>query len=397
MALTACSSSSKTPAAGPSGGASTSASSSGSVIKLGVINDSTGVAASGYQTTEKGIKAYVEYINGQGGVNGHKLSYVMADSTTTPAGALTAAQKLVQTDKVFAIVSMTSSFFGAEPYLLKAGVPVLGTGFDGPEWTVKSNTNLFTSLGVSDPATVYATTGNYMKAKGVTMCATVGYIESPSSSKSAAASAKSCLNAGLKSSGAQLVSFGSTDMAPVALKMKTAGVDGIWMGTVPNTGFSLAAALRQVGVTPKVFLMATGYGGDLLASSAAITAAQGFQFSSTGQAKEMNTAATQAFAKNLAAVGETRTPTWAEQNSYIATAAFVTGLKAAGTNPTRDSFMTAMRSVKGFDADGLLTPEKIDFSSYSLTQSCMWVVTLQAQKFASDAQNPYCGAKISSS
>src|SRR5262249_41160749 len=155
--------------------------------------------------------------------------------------------------------------------------------------------------------------------------------------------------------------------------------------------FALAAALRTAGDTPKVFLMATGYGGDLLSSSAAVTAAQGFEFSSTGQPVEMNTPATQLQVKNLAAVGENRTPTFAEQTSYIIMAAFVAGLKNAGANPTKESFMTAMRNVKDFDADGLLSPDKIDFSNYAPTQSCQWVVTLQGQKFVNDPNNPYCG------
>jgi branched-chain amino acid transport system substrate-binding protein len=99
-------------------------------------------------------------------------------------------------------------------------------------------------------------------------------------------------------------------MSPVALKMKSAGADGIYLGVVPNTGFALAAALRQIGVAPKAFVLATGYGGDLLSSSAAVTAAQGFEFASVGQPVEMNTPATQIFAKNLAAVGETRTLWW---------------------------------------------------------------------------------------
>src|SRR6202012_134078 len=117
--------------------------------------------------------------------------------------------------------------------------------------------------------------------------------------------------------------------------------------------------------TPKAYLMATGYGGDLFSSSAAVTAAQGFDFSSTGQPVEANTPATQIEAKNLAAVGVTGTPTYAEQNSYISMAAIVAGLKAAGANPTSASFSTALRGIKDFDADGLLSPNKVDFSSYT--------------------------------
>jgi branched-chain amino acid transport system substrate-binding protein len=393
MAVTACSSSKNSNSTGGSTGGSTS--STGGTIKIGVITDTTGVAASGYVTTEKGIKAYVEATNAAGGVNGQKLAYVMADSLSTPAGTLTAAQKLVQTDKVFAIVSVTSDMYGAEPYLLKAGVPVIGTAFDGPEWQVQSNTNMVNVEGTGDPSSVLTTTGLEMKALGVTKCGAVGYIESPSASQSAIAAVKSCENQGLPNGFVDNVSFGSTDMAPVALAMKQKGVDGVLMNTVPNTGFALAAALRQQGVKLKAFILATGYGGDLLSSSAAVAAAQGFQFSSTGQPVEMNTPATQTLVKNLAAVGETRTPTFAEQTAYVSMAGVVRGLKDAGANPTRESFLAALRKVTDFDADGLFAPEKINLGSYNPTQSCGWLVTLTGTKFVPLPNIPFCGTKVS--
>jgi branched-chain amino acid transport system substrate-binding protein len=399
LALGACSSSSKssgsTGNSGGSGGTASGGSApTGGTIKVGVITDSTGVAASGYVTTEKGIKAYVNGVNADGGINGQKLAYVMGDSTSTPAGALTAAQKLVQSDKVFAIISVTSDLFGAEPYLLKQGIPVVGTGFDGPEWEVQSNTNMFDAEGPSDPSTVYTTNALVMKSLGATKCGSLGYKDSPSASKSAVASVKSCTNGGLKADDASLVSFGSTDMAPTALKMKQDGVDGVTLGVVPNTAFALAAELRQQGVNPKAFLMLTGYGGDLLSSSAAVTAAQGFEFSSTGQPVESNTPATQKLVKNLATAGETQTPTFAEQTGYISMTAFAAGLKAAGNNPTKASFMTAMRAVKSFDAEGLLSPESIDFSSYAPTKSCEWVVQLEGKKFVPLKDSPFCGTKV---
>jgi len=392
MAVTACSSSKSSTGTGGSGGGGTST--TGGTIKIGVITDTTGVAASGYVTTEKGIKAYVDATNAAGGVNGQKLAYVMADSLSTPAGTLTAAQKLVQTDRVFAIVSVTSDMYGAEPYLLKAGIPVVGTGFDGPEWIVPSNTNMINVEGTGSPSTAYTTTGVYMKALGVTKCGAVGYIESPSASQSAYAAVKSCESQGIADGFVDNVSFGSTDMAPVALAMKQKGVDGIQMNTVPNTGFALAAALRQQGVKPKAFVLATGYGGDLLSSSSAVAGAQGFQFSSTGQPVEMNTPATQTLVKNLAAVGENRTPTFAEQTAYISMAGVVRGLKDAGAGASQAAFLTAMKKVNDFDADGLLAPEKINFGSHDPAQSCSWLVTLTGTKFVPLPNIPFCGTKV---
>jgi branched-chain amino acid transport system substrate-binding protein len=393
LAMTACSSSSNSGGSGGSSGGSGS-SQTGGTIKLGVITDSSGVAASGFSTTETGIKAYVNSVNAAGGVNGKKLEYVMADSTSTPAGALTAVQKLVQTDKVFAIINVSSDFYGAYAYTLKQGVPVVGGSFDGPEWTDPKNTNLFAAEGVTDYSSVYTTQGDYFKTRGVTSCGSMGYSSSPSAQKSASAAQKSCQHAGLKDGYLTQVAFGSTDMGAIALAMKNAGVDGIYLPVVPNTGFALAASLRQIGVKPKSFVLATGYGSDLLASSAAVTAAQGFEFSSAGEPVEMNTPATQKMVKNLAAVGFTQSPTYAIQTAYGAMSAFVRGLQDAGANPTRDSFMTALRAVKDFDADGLRAPLKIDFSNYSPNQTCSWIVQLEGKKFIPVSGTPTCGTKI---
>ena len=115
--------------------ASSSAGSGGSTqaaaatIKLGLIADLTGPYSSAFITAEKGVKAYVQMINDEGGVNGHKLSYVVADAASTPAGAQTAAQELVQKDGVFAVVADSAVFFGAEPYLLRQGVPAVGAWY----------------------------------------------------------------------------------------------------------------------------------------------------------------------------------------------------------------------------------------------------------------------------
>jgi branched-chain amino acid transport system substrate-binding protein len=402
VTLSACSSSKSSSASSSSasGGSSSSGSSSASGplpdIKIGVMVDTTGVAASGSALNEIGVKAYANKVNSAGGVKGQKITYELGDTTSTPAGALLVAQKMVEKDHVFAIMQLSSFFFGAEPYLLKQGIPVIGTGFDGPEWTVKSNTNLVTSNGVSNPATVYTTEGEIFKEQGATVCGAIGYSASPSAAASATAAVKSCVSQGLKNGYLNQVAFGSTDMAPIALAMKNAGVDGIELSVLPTTGFALAAALRQVGLTPKAFLLADGYGGDLLADKAAVTAAQGLLFSVTSSPVEMNTPATQAQVAAFAAVGEHNTPATAELNGYTNMAAIVRGLKDAPSNPTQAQFLTALRNVKDFDADGLLAPEKIDFSNYNPTQSCSWVVKLEGTKFIPLPNIPFCGKVVSS-
>jgi branched-chain amino acid transport system substrate-binding protein len=393
-AVAACSSGSAGPSASGGGTAAPA------TIKLGLIADLTGPFSSSFTTSEKGIEAYVDKVNAAGGINGHKLSYVVADTTSTITGAQTAAQELVQRDGVFAVVDDSAAFSGAETYLLQQGIPAVGGAFDGPEWNDPKNTNLFASTGVTDYNSVNAAVGQFMKAQGVTVCGAVGY-PNATAGPSAVAVVKSCTADGLKDGYLNTqVPVGSTDVGAIALAIQKAGVNGIVLPVVVSTGFALLGALKQLGVKLKVAMLSTGYGGDLLASSAAVQAGQGYMFSSVGQPIEADTAATQQMAAALAKVGVTTTPTFAEQESYIATAAVAAGLKAAGPNVTQKSFETALRGIHNFNADGLLSPGEVNFSNYSQdaggagAAGCIFAATLEGKKFVPVSGTPMCGQAV---
>jgi branched-chain amino acid transport system substrate-binding protein len=176
--------------------------------------------------------------------------------------------------------------------------------------------------------------------------------------------------------------------------MKNAGVNGLFLPTDPSTSFALVVALLQLGVKLKAALLATGYGGDLLASKPAVEAAQGADFETIGAPAEANTAATKQRAADLAKVGVTGPPTFAEQEDFLALSAFVAGLKAAGPNPTRQSFMQAMSKITNYDAGGLLAPEKISFRNYAPTTGCLWVAQLKGEKFFVVPGTPICSQLV---
>jgi branched-chain amino acid transport system substrate-binding protein len=386
-ALTACSSS-----GGASGGGAGGSTASGKTIKIGVVSDYTGAASSGFITNDKGINAYLERIKAQGGVNGQQIEYVTGDTASTPTGALTAVQKLWQKDKVFAIVENSSFFYGAEGYALQQGIPVVGSALDGPIWTDPKNTNLFAASGLINSNQGQTAWGEFMKAQGVTKCASLGYSSSVSAQNAASGFVASCEKAGLQKGYLNTqFDFGSTDVGPIALAIKASGSDGVYLPTVPSTGFALVAALAQLGVKPKAFVLATGYGGDLLASSAAIQAGQGVMFSTTGYPAEAETAATKQRAADLAKVGVTGPPTFAEASAYLCMALLEAGLKAAGPSASRTQLMTALRGLKDYEAGGLLAPEKIDFSDYSPASACFWVSQLEGKGFKVVKGSPTCG------
>lgn len=374
----------------------------GSTIKIGVLTDLTGASASGFATTEAGVKAAVGAINDSGVLKGAKLSYVMADTQSTTQGALSAAQSLVQKDKVFMIFESSAYFFGAVPYLFKENVPVVGGGFDGDQWSDPKYTNLFSSVTVTDTTLVENTTGLYMKARGVTSCGSIGYAVL-SSARGAEGAVKSCETVGLKNGYLNTqIPYGSTDLGAAAIAIRDAGVDGVIFSTVPSTAFALLTRLKQLGVTLKSALLPVGYGGDLLQDQGAVAAAQGYEFLTVGQPVEMNTPATERFQAALSKyAGVTGTPTFAEYQAYIGMYAIAAGLSLTSTSPTRDEFMAKLRGVKDFDGAGLFDTHLVDFSQYhshgtgsGVSGSCIWAAKLEGDKFVPVPDTPVCGSVV---
>lgn len=191
-------------------------------ITVGVLTDESGPAASEFGTAMNGVKAGV----GVAATEGYKIKYVVADSATTTTGALSGAQKMVEQDHVFAVIGLSALTFSAAPYLTSKGIPVVGAAFDSTEWLSPKSYNMFSVIGNQDFTKVYTTTGQFLKSQGVTILGSLGYSASPSSAASARSAAASAQNQGLKAGYVNdSFPFGSTNVAPVALAMQSAGRD----------------------------------------------------------------------------------------------------------------------------------------------------------------------------
>jgi len=102
-------------------------------IRVGLTGPQTGPVAE-YDKVRKGVQAYFNYTNDNGGVNGRKLKLIAYDDQYQPAKTLQGMQKLIDQDKVFAIIFPigTANIAASLPMLEKSGIPVisLGTGAD---------------------------------------------------------------------------------------------------------------------------------------------------------------------------------------------------------------------------------------------------------------------------
>ncbi len=106
-------------------------------IKLGISSPKTGSAGLVYGKVPGAMKAYFDYINANGGVNGRKITLVSYDDKYVPTLAATQTTKLVLDDKVFALVGALGTATHSKAYtaaaIAKNNVPDLfvNTGFSG--------------------------------------------------------------------------------------------------------------------------------------------------------------------------------------------------------------------------------------------------------------------------
>jgi ABC-type branched-subunit amino acid transport system substrate-binding protein len=394
---------------GGGGGSSSTPSASGggnsAPIKIGVLASITGSSASGFTPgTENGVKARIAVENAKGGVNGHKLTYVMADDASSPQGAAAGVKKLVQQDHVTAIVEDSAFFFGGFSVAVQAGVPVFGAGYDGgPEWLDQKNKNLFNVLGSEDYTKVPTTLGKITKALGVTKMGGLGYLEAPSAKLSVKAYDVSSKKAGIPTGYSTNIHFGSTDVGPAVLGIKNSKTDGFYLSTIPNTAFAVVGGLAQAGVKMKAILLATGYGGDLLQSKEATAAGEGAYFLTATAPIESGNAGAKAMQAGLAQyAGDAadNVPGFAETMGWLTTDAAIAAIGKGGANPTSSSMTDGFRNAT-WDGAGMWV-QPLDFGKYGNLGAggmgpgnCTNVVQLKSGKFVPvQGLSPVCGDLI---
>ncbi len=94
-------------------------------IKLGTHFPLSQSPAAAYAPIAYGLRAYFDYINDQGGVNGRKITFLIADDHYNPPDTVEVVRKLVEQDKVFAIVAGLgeATHSAVWKYLEEKGVP----------------------------------------------------------------------------------------------------------------------------------------------------------------------------------------------------------------------------------------------------------------------------------
>jgi branched-chain amino acid transport system substrate-binding protein len=369
-----------------------------------MINDTTGLLSSSFADGVGTAQARVALQNAQGGIDGRQIKLVVEDSQSSPSAVLAAAQSLVETKGVFGIVSDSAIFFGAAPYLTTAGVPVTGDGLDGPEWG--TSPNMFTYGSPTFTTYPGGTSYNYtlvpqlMKSIGAKKVAVMSFA-SPSAIQSAKQVTAMLPQFGLQNCYLNLsVPLGGVDFTADVLQLKQSGCDSLVAAATESSEVALAAAIKNAGLNIKQYYYAS-YAQATLDSPAALAALDGSYGQTTVVAGHASTqAATQTLYNQLKKYDPSYKGLldFGASIGWEGTDAMIEGLKLAGPNPTRASFISKLRTVTNYTIGGLSsTPVDFNYLTGNLSKTqCANFVQLKGSAFVPIPADgsPTCGTRV---
>jgi branched-chain amino acid transport system substrate-binding protein len=233
-------------------------------IVIGTTTPLTGPAAPGYKDIPVAAKAYFDYVNANGGINGRKVDLKVFDDQYNPALAKKGTSQLILRDKIFAMYGAlgTPTHSAVVQDLNRRGIPDVfvntgGASFDNakkypmtfpyfPSYVVESKVMGYYMA--KDPALksktkcLFYQDGEFgdnakagFKAAGTTFATTTSYYSGQQVAPFSAQISK------LKSAGCELVVFFGVTSATAQL-----------LGTAAKSGFAPTWMITSVGSDPSV-------------------------------------------------------------------------------------------------------------------------------------------------
>jgi ABC-type branched-subunit amino acid transport system substrate-binding protein len=231
---------------GATGGEAATASDVGiteTTVKVGAHFPLTGVAAPGYSDIPTGTKAYFDYVNANGGVNGRQIEYVYKDDAYNPTQTSQVTNELVLQDQIFAMLGGlgTPTHSAVLDFLNSEGVPDLFVSSGSLLWDQpQQNPNTFgwqPDYEIEGKILAQYIAQNFPQAK-------VGlFVQDDDFGRDGEKGARQYLESQIVT--VQRYTPGNTDIAPQIAALQAAGADLVVGFAVPSyTALSQLNALR---------------------------------------------------------------------------------------------------------------------------------------------------------
>lgn len=242
------------------------------VVKIGIAGPFTGANAAFGEQLWIGATGAADAINNNGGINGKQIALVKADDACEPKQAVAVANRLVDQDKVAAVVGhfCSSSTIPASEVYDDADILSMATGSTNPEVTERDLPTVTRICGRDDQqARVVADfLANELKVKRIAVI----HDKDTYGRGVADATREEAKRLGVETVLYDGVTRGERDFNALVTKIKAANVDAVFFGGLYAEAGTLVRQVREQGLTvPYV-------SDDGIVDPAFVTAAGGKQF-----------------------------------------------------------------------------------------------------------------------
>jgi ABC-type branched-subunit amino acid transport system substrate-binding protein len=339
--------------AGPAGAASAPGVTSNS-ITVGTISTQTGPIASNFSSLIYGEKAYFDYIDATGGINGRKINYKYAlddGGNVTTFNQL--ASTLINQDHVFAITGVATASFTPN-YFVEAKIPTYGYDVTG-NWA--SAPNLFAAGGsvlyypAESPQVAFVAKKTHAKSIAILAYGIAA------SADACQAAAYGLAGAGYKISYLDLkVNYPGSTVATDVQRMKQKGSNLILSCMDVLGNINLARAVQQYDLKATQLWL---NGNDQATLNQNQSLMQGIYFAIAHVPFSASTSEYPGLAVYLKEMKKYE-PKYVEDEVAIqgweSASLFAAGVKAAGNNLTQANVIAQTNKMTAFTANGLTVP-----------------------------------------
>jgi ABC-type branched-subunit amino acid transport system substrate-binding protein len=350
-------------------------------IKVGAIMATSGQLGASFGLSRPGLEARINKANSSGELGPYKIKIVYGDDGgTDQAKNLSEAQRLVESEGVWAIVEVSSADAGSAQYFYEKGIPVTGWQLADPVWGMYPNMFGYRWSSPVDAGTNFnSLTIDEIRELGGTKVAQVGL--SLVSSVLGITQNETVMAKDPKAGVKQV--YKNTDVSPtqsdfgaIAQQIKDSGADSVYAATTSAQSLQLMQALKQAGANIKVPLLAGSYSPQVAAAPAsdgAYSPVQQTPFEVAQQPKAM-----QEMIKALPAGTQ---PNLQNAAGWLGGEMLVQGIKDAGIScPTRAAWINNLRLEKAYTAGGFFPATNLA-QVFGKQAACAFIVQVQGGKW----------------
>jgi branched-chain amino acid transport system substrate-binding protein len=319
----------------------------GAQILIGQSAGFTGGQAQYSKEVRTGIQAYFEQVNRMGGVHGQPLKLIAEDDKGSRQQVLENTKKLIEQDRVFALIGYTSGagVEGVLPMLQEARVPMMSPATGNAAIRLEHHRYLFHSrAGYADEMRRMVDT---LASIGMKRIAIV-YLSDTTVNRKAMEDALTANN--LKAAAAVGLDRNAKDFGPAVEALLAAEPQAVLFITNDRPVVEIVRGMKRKnynGEFATSSFSGTSFISDLKDDAVGVKVIQVLP-----SPEKASLRVAREFREHLQVVDPNMKPNYTNFEGYIAARVMVEGLRRAGKNPSRERFVAAMETINDFDVGG---------------------------------------------